>query len=71
MATPIETVILWALIISGEPRVQEVYRTEEPCVRAARSHRAQGTFAYCMPTNQFTVETSTHQLRSLGVLLND
>lgn len=69
--TSIESVILWALIVSGEPRVREVYRTEEPCVRAAREYRSAGTFAYCMPTNQDTVETSTRQLRSLGVLLND
>lgn len=68
---PIESIIFWALIVSGEPWVQEVYRTQEPCVQAAREHRSAGTFAYCMPTNQHTVETSTRQLRNLGILLND
>jgi hypothetical protein len=64
-------VIFWALILSGNPRVVEVYGTKEPCVRAVSLHRSQGTFAYCMPTTEDTIEASTHQLRNLGTLLND
>ena len=66
-------IIYWALIVAPTDmgRIDEVYRTYEPCHVRAENYRKAGITAECIPTTSPEIMRSEQQLRALATLIYD
>jgi hypothetical protein len=64
------TNIFWALVISTQPYVSEVYRTYEPCGLRVEELKQQYIVAACIPTNMDTAADADKQLRALAQIIH-
>jgi hypothetical protein len=67
------TNLFFALIVAGEPqgRVEEVFRTHEPCAMKVEEYRRQYIVAACVPTTFDDLEQSRAQMQALATIYHD
>lgn len=64
------TEMFWALVVSTQPYVSEIYRTFEPCGLKVEQLRQEYILAACIPTNMDTAANADQQLRALAQIIH-
>ena len=64
------TNIFWALVVSTQPYVSEVYKTYEPCELRVEQLKQEYVLAACVPTNMELASDADRQLRALAQIIH-
>ena len=64
------TEMFWALVVSTQPYVSEVYKTFEPCQVRVEQLKQEYILAACVPTTMEMARDADHQLKALARIIH-